>query len=138
MLWELRLSRYVKSPAMEKKTSPPDSKPRHHPRKTNIMLHVGCLHEEVLSFLVLELSTVDVVLGRPWLTQHSPCLDWRNKVLQWSGYCLQYCLPRISSSTSFPIQMFSTSVKSSEPAEKPSILPEYRVFQNVFRGQAAT
>lgn len=41
-------------------------------RSPTIMLRVGCLHEEVLSFLVLEHSTVDIVLGRPWLTLHSP------------------------------------------------------------------
>ncbi len=44
-------------------------------RSPTIMLRVGCLHEEVLSFLVLEHCTVDVVLGRPWLTQHSPNMD---------------------------------------------------------------
>lgn len=55
-------------------------KDRYH--SPNITLHVGCLHKEVLLFLVLEQSTADVVLGHLWLTQHSPHLDWNcNKVL---------------------------------------------------------
>ncbi len=80
-------------------------KVRYH--SPNITLRVGWLYEEVLSFLVLEQSTVDVVLGHPWLTQHSPHLDWKNnEVLQWSEYCLQCCLPRISPSTSSQITIF--------------------------------
>lgn len=55
-------------------------------RSPNITLHIGCLHNEVTSFLVLENSTADVVLGCPWLTQHSPHLNWKNnEVLHWNA-----------------------------------------------------
>ncbi len=88
-------------------------------RSPTITLRVGCLHEEVLSFLVLEHSTVDVVLGRPWLTQHSPNMDWKNnEVLQWSEYCQQHCLLRITPPTSSLLQNCSTSVESPEPEKK--------------------
>ncbi len=87
----------------------------------SITLRVGCLHEEVLSFLVLEHSTMDVVLGCPWLTQHSPKMDWR------SDYCKQHCLLRVSPPTNSLLQNCSTSVESLEP-EAPFTIPyEYRV-----------
>ncbi len=40
-----------------------------------INLRVGLLHEEDLRLLVLEDSTADVILGRPWLVQHNPILS---------------------------------------------------------------
>ncbi len=41
-------------------------------RSPPITLQVGCLHQESISCLVLEGPTVDVILGHPWLSQHSP------------------------------------------------------------------
>ncbi len=112
-------------------------KVRHH--SPTITLCVGCLHEEVLSFLVLEHSTVDVVLGRPWLTQHSPNMDWKNnEVLQWSEYCQRHCLLRVTPPTSSLLQNCSTSVESPKPERKFTIPYEYRAFQDVFSKQAAT
>ncbi len=35
-------------------------------RTPPIMLQVGCLHQENISFLVLEGPTVNIILGRPW------------------------------------------------------------------------
>lgn len=43
----------------------------HHQAKP-ILLSVGCLHVESFSPLVLEGSTVAIILGRPWLIQHQP------------------------------------------------------------------
>ncbi|KAK3517638.1 hypothetical protein QTP70_013772 [Hemibagrus guttatus] len=58
-----------------------------------LTLRIGCLHEEMLSLLVLEESEVDVVLGRPWLAKHQPNIKWiLESIDQWSDYCLQHCL----------------------------------------------
>ncbi|KAK3571455.1 hypothetical protein QTP86_012082 [Hemibagrus guttatus] len=40
-------------------------------------LQVGALHSEEIYLLVLEDSTADIVLGRPWLEQHDPILSWK-------------------------------------------------------------
>ncbi len=37
-----------------------------------VTLQVGCFHRETISFLVLDGPTVNIILGRPWLSQHSP------------------------------------------------------------------
>ncbi len=47
----------------------------------SITLQVGCLHEEVLSFLVLEHSTVDVVLG---------CRGSHNTLPKWIGEAMRF------------------------------------------------
>ncbi|KAK3514221.1 hypothetical protein QTP70_009991 [Hemibagrus guttatus] len=39
-------------------------------------LQIGALHVEETTLLVLEESTADVILGRPWLEQHNPILSW--------------------------------------------------------------
>lgn len=39
-----------------------------------IKLQVGQLHVESLHLLVLENSTAEVILGRPWLVQHDPII----------------------------------------------------------------
>ncbi|KAK3549141.1 hypothetical protein QTP70_033345 [Hemibagrus guttatus] len=42
-----------------------------------VLLQVSVLHVEEITLLVLEESTTDVILGRPWLEQHNPILSWR-------------------------------------------------------------
>ncbi|KAL0159058.1 hypothetical protein M9458_047134, partial [Cirrhinus mrigala] len=42
----------------------------------HITLQVGLFHTERIRFLVLEDSTVSIILGRPWLQQHRPILRW--------------------------------------------------------------
>ncbi len=82
---------------------------------------------------------MDVVLGRPWLTQHSPKMDWRSdEVLQWSDYCKQHCLLRVSPPTNSLLQNCSTSVESPEPEAPFSISYEYGAFQDIFSKGAAT
>lgn len=43
-----------------------------------LTLRIGCLHAEDISFLVLEESTAELILGRPWLVQHQPTIDWKS------------------------------------------------------------
>lgn len=43
--------------------------------------------------MVVEGSTADIVLGRHWLTQHNPMVDWStSEVLKWSKTCLVDCI----------------------------------------------
>ncbi|XDV15206.1 hypothetical protein PO909_015336 [Leuciscus waleckii] len=110
-----------------------------------LQLSIGCLHQERCSLLVLEGSTSDIVLGRPWLNQHSPNICWTSgEVRQWSNYCQSHCLRPIkknsttpSLSTS-PAILGSTSIESPATDVAPEIPPEYRAFQDVFSKQLAT
>ncbi|KAI2662335.1 Transposon Tf2-6 polyprotein [Labeo rohita] len=83
-----------------------------------ITLQVGLFHTEDIRFLVLEDSTVSIVLGRPWLRQHLPELCWDPcDVIHSSGI---------------------DKKESPEPEISPEIPAEYVAFQDVFSKQAAT
>ncbi|KAK3551808.1 hypothetical protein QTP70_027229, partial [Hemibagrus guttatus] len=58
-------------------TGKPVSRRRVHHSAGPVLLQVGLLHVEKTTFLVLEESTADIILGRPWLEQHNPILSWR-------------------------------------------------------------
>ncbi|ROL53791.1 Retrotransposon-derived protein PEG10 [Anabarilius grahami] len=91
-----------------------------------IQLQVGLLHREQIHLLVLEDSTADVVLGRPWLEQHNPSISWRTgEILKWGETCFSHCfselpIPRASSKE---LSVCATSIES--PVEKRSMeIPE--------------
>ncbi len=110
-------------------------------RSLPISLHLGCFHQETISFLVLEEATVDIILGRPWLTKHSPKVRWdSSEIRQWSKECFQNCLSAVPTPpTSSPsLQINSTHFESPKPLESPSIPSDYGAFQDVFSKQAAT
>ncbi|KAK3562654.1 hypothetical protein QTP86_003394 [Hemibagrus guttatus] len=89
-----------------------------------------------IALLVLEESTTDVILGRPWLEQHDPILSWRTgEVLKWGDTCFPDCLPKLPvprspNLTHLPIQ--ATSIES--PLENQSVkIPAcYAPFSDVF------
>ncbi len=101
-----------------------------------IQLCIGQLHLETLHLLVLEGSTVDIILGRLWLVQHDPILSWRTgEVLKWGDSCFSQCfpdLPQPSPSPPVPLAINSTSIES--PVEKQSVeIPScYTPFSDVF------
>ncbi len=65
-------------------------------RTPEVTLHIGSLHSEYISFLVLEDATVDIVLGLPWLALHHPDIHWHSgEVLKWNDYCLKECLTNL-------------------------------------------
>ncbi len=110
-------------------------------RSPPVILQIGCFHQETLSFLVLEGPTVDLILGLPWLSQHSPAVRWESsEILQWSESCFQNCLSNVPKPPVSPssLQVNSTLVESPEPFEKHSISSDYVAFQDVFSKQAAT
>ncbi|KAL0148254.1 hypothetical protein M9458_056486, partial [Cirrhinus mrigala] len=104
-----------------------------------ITLQVGLFHKEEIKFLVLEESTVSIILGRPWLRLHRPELRWDPcDVTRWSQMCYTQCLSKIPHPPSVPALVASTHVESPELAFTPEIPAEYTVFQDVFSKQAAT
>jgi len=83
-----------------------------------LILQIGCLHSEQISFLVLEGPTVDIILGRPWLTQHSPEVRWdTSEILK----CFLNCLSNVPEApVSEPkLHVGSTLVESPEPQTTP-------------------
>uniref|UniRef100_A0A8C1X240 Gypsy retrotransposon integrase-like protein 1 n=1 Tax=Cyprinus carpio TaxID=7962 RepID=A0A8C1X240_CYPCA len=111
-----------------------------------VILRVGSLHEEEITFMVLEESTADIILGRPWLNQHQPHIHWpTGEILKWGKSCHSTCItppvkvPKVIPSikkSSLPVQ--STSVESPETQVEHTIPPEYRAFQDVFSKRLAT
>ncbi len=107
----------------------------------SLTMRIGCLHEETISFLVQEGPTVDIILGCPWLTQHSPEVIWDPcEITRWSDTCFQHCLSSIPKplKESSWIEVCSSLVESPEPQVKLMIPSDYQVFQDVFSKQAAT
>ncbi|XP_052453258.1 uncharacterized protein LOC128014065 [Carassius gibelio] len=96
--------------------------------------------------MVLEESTADIILGRPWLNLHQPHIHWpTGEILKWGMSCHHTCItppakiPKVSPplrKSSLPVQ--STSVESPDTKMDHIIPPEYRAFQDVFSKQLAT
>ncbi|KAL0173510.1 hypothetical protein M9458_029478, partial [Cirrhinus mrigala] len=102
---------------------------RMHHSSPFITLQVGLFHLEEMRFLVLEDSTVSIIL---WLQQHRPELSWGPcDIIRWSEQSNQ--LPRQRTSRS-SLPFIYTSGKSFTP----EIPAEYMAFQDVFSKQAAT
>ncbi|KAK3567364.1 hypothetical protein QTP86_019905 [Hemibagrus guttatus] len=101
-----------------------------------LRLQIWALHTEEISLLVLENSTADVILGRPWLVQHDPILSWKTgEVLRWGEHCFEGCFPERPGpklSRIHEVQVHATSVES--PLENHSIaIPAcYSRFSGVF------
>ncbi|KAK3524341.1 hypothetical protein QTP70_028052 [Hemibagrus guttatus] len=113
----------------------------HKPRQVShsagpLLLQVSVLHVEEITLLVLEESTADVILGRPWLEQHNPILSWRTgEVLKWGDTCFPDCFPDLPAPHSLlptPLRVQATSIESpfvNQPLEIPT---GYAPFSDVF------
>ncbi|KAL0167361.1 hypothetical protein M9458_039205, partial [Cirrhinus mrigala] len=78
-------------------------------------------------------STIDVVLGRPWLARHEPILSWgTGEVLKWGSHCWPECFPQLPLQAPATIPLCSTSIES--PIEKQSVeIPsDYEEYNDVF------
>ncbi|KAK3544185.1 hypothetical protein QTP86_008287 [Hemibagrus guttatus] len=117
-------------------TGKPVSRRRVHHSASPVLLQVGLLHVEETTFLVLEESTADIILGRPWLEQHNPILSWStSEVLKWGDTCFLGCFPHLPaphSPTPIPLPVQSTSIESplvNQPLRIPTC---YAPFSDVF------
>ncbi len=104
-----------------------------------ITLQVDCLHQERISFLVLEGPTVDIILGHLWLYQYPPKSDGiparsSNRVKPASKTLSNIPVPLVSNPK---LQVYSTLVESPKPCEVPTIPSDYTAFQDVFSKQVA-
>ncbi len=103
-----------------------------------VTLQVGCFQCETISFLVLEGPTIDIILGRPWLLQHSQEVRWgSSEILRLSESCFQNCISIVPVLPSI-LQVNFTLVESPEPLKKHVIPSDFAAFQDVFSKQAAT
>ncbi|KAK3506714.1 hypothetical protein QTP70_016251, partial [Hemibagrus guttatus] len=117
-------------------TGKPISRRRIHHSAGPVLLQVGLLHVEETTFLVLEESTADIILGRPWLEQHNPILSWSTgEVLKWGDTCFPGCFPHLPaphSPTPISLPVQATSIESpliSQPLRIPTC---YTPFSDVF------
>lgn len=93
-----------------------------------ITLRLGLLQSEEIHLLVLEGSTVDVILGRPWLVKHNP-------ILSRSTDCFPGCFPVTPSPAKKPTEILpvnSTSIESPVKKQSVDIPPCYAPFNYVF------
>ncbi|KAK3569717.1 hypothetical protein QTP86_003565 [Hemibagrus guttatus] len=117
-------------------TGKPISRRRIHHSAGPVLFQVGLLHVEETTFLVLEESTADIILGRPWLEQHNPILSWSTgEVLKWGDTCFPGCFPHLPaphSPTPISLPVQATSIESplvSQPLRIPTC---YAPFSDVF------
>ncbi|KAK3564108.1 hypothetical protein QTP86_007568 [Hemibagrus guttatus] len=129
----LHLAAHEDAIGLERK---PISRRRIHHSAGPVLLQVGLLHVEETTFLVLEESTADIILGRPWLEQHNPILSWSTgEVLKWGDTCFPGCFPHLPAPhspipISLPVQ--ATSIESPLINQPLRIPPCYAPFSDVF------
>ncbi|KAK3522424.1 hypothetical protein QTP86_010645 [Hemibagrus guttatus] len=117
-------------------TGKPVSRRRVHHSAGPVLLQVGLLHVEETTFLVLEESTADIILGRPWLAQHNPIHSWSTgEVLKWGDTCFPGCFPHLPaphSPTPISLPVQATSIES-PLVNQPLWIPTcYAPFSDVF------
>ncbi|KAL0168942.1 hypothetical protein M9458_037164, partial [Cirrhinus mrigala] len=98
-----------------------------------VSLVVSGNHRESVVLFLLESPHACLVLGHPWLVQHSPHVDWsRNQILSWSQSCLACCLGAASPSVSV------SPVLQVEAADLTGVPGEYCDLGLVFSKSRAT
>ncbi len=92
----------------------------------------GNHHESVVLFL-MESPNASLVLGHPWLVQHSPHVDWsRSQIMSWSQSCHACCLGVASP----PVSVFP--VLQVEAEDLTGVPEEYLDLRLVFSRSRAT
>ena len=105
-----------------------------------IVMRVGFLHVEAISLYVLEDSTAEVILGRPWLVKHSPTVCWETgEILSWGDGCITSCCPELPVGRSpQPITLNATSIESPHQTNPVDIPSAYDAYKDVFCPQRAS
>jgi hypothetical protein len=57
-----------------------------------LSFRIGCFKDSQ-PFTVTDLAVDDLVLGKPWLTFHNPCIDWHSNVVVVMRNGVEYTLP---------------------------------------------
>lgn len=87
-------------------------------------------HHESIQFYLVSSPEFPVVLGYPWLSHHSPHINWSTgKIVEWSPACKSSCL--LSKSKS-PVS------KAPSPLELSQVPAEYHDLSEVFNKTRAT
>ena len=96
-------------------------------------VQTSALHLETMSFLVLEHSEFELILGLPWLERHNPVISWsEHTIIRWSDFCLQSCIHT-------PILTLGSTSVESPNAEAPFEIPsEYIDLKELFNKHNAT
>ncbi len=101
-----------------------------------ITLRIGLFHTEDIHLLLLDGSTADIILGRPWLVQHNPILSWKTgEVLKWGKYCFPGCFPVTPSplkTATKVIPVNSTTIEEPSGNQSMDIPACYAPFRDVF------
>ncbi|KAL0150076.1 hypothetical protein M9458_054735, partial [Cirrhinus mrigala] len=99
----------------------------------DITLQLGLFHTENIQLLVLEGTTVDIILGRPWLVKHDPILSWgTGEILRWGKGCFPNCFPDLPRPIQKPIPVCVTSVESPVANQSVKIPSIHSEFSDVF------
>ncbi|XDV50904.1 hypothetical protein PO909_019890 [Leuciscus waleckii] len=92
----------------------------------NITLITSGNHAETISFYITDSHHTPIVLGHPWLHQHNPRIDWKQRTISaWSTECHSSCLVSACSVVSVPVLQEEAVDLSNVPAE-------YRDLREVF------
>ncbi|ROL48149.1 Retrotransposon-derived protein PEG10 [Anabarilius grahami] len=90
-----------------------------------LKLQVGLLHHEDIHLLVLEDSTADVVLGRPWLEQHNPTISWNTgEILKWGETCFSGCISDLPVPPLPPSELSLGATSIESPGKNATAPPE--------------
>ncbi|OWT42324.1 retrovirus polyprotein [Pochonia chlamydosporia 170] len=72
-------------------------------------------HKEKILFYVTKLGKYDIILGKPWLTDHNPNVNWSTNIVTFnSNHCRQYCMEKgqyqlaVSGAPTLPIPTTAT------------------------------
>ena len=89
-------------------------------------------YQERLQFLVVELADYEVILGKPWLSQHNPDIGWRRNTLRFKFHnrtvvlwdetypdCKLLTATAFARAASHPKSTVIVATMSMEPAESP-------------------
>ena len=88
------------------------------------------LHQEEMSFPLIDSPDFPIVLGFPWLNRHNPHIDWvTGTILEWGPTCHATCL--------FPSPSLQPA-ESLEPSDLSSVPTEYLDIKEVFSKKRAS
>ncbi|KAI2664083.1 Transposon Tf2-6 polyprotein [Labeo rohita] len=80
-----------------------------------LTLKVGLLHQESITFYIVDSPKHDAVLGFPWLSTHDPDISWyHGELTRWSKFCHENCFhvkPQLLGTTSIESPASTNTVK---------------------------